>query len=181
FLVERAGGAPEVFTSALRFAKALTDDAAPAPSVESLSADALEQSSPEEIIRVALARFGKACAISFSGAEDVVLLDMASRSGLPFSVFTLDTGRLPPETHEFIERVRTHYGIDIEVVNPDPSELEPFVRAKGLFSFYDDGHRECCGVRKVAPLRRVLATYAAQITGLRQDQSPTRTDVPVLQ
>ena len=80
------------------------------------------------------------CALAFSGAEDVVLIDMAAQTGLPFSVFCLDTGRLHPETYRFIDQVRKHYGIEIELMSPEPDALQPFVRKKGLFSFYEDGH-----------------------------------------
>lgn len=141
----------------------------------------LEHRSPPEIVRWALERFGTDCALAFSGAEDVVLIDMAIKSGTPLSVFSLDTGRLHPETYRFLDQVRKHYGIEIELVSPAPAALEPFVRKKGLFSFYEDGHHECCGVRKVEPLKRVLATRRAWMTGQRRDQSPTRSDVPVVQ
>ena len=75
-------------------------------------------------------------------------------------MFSLDTGRLHAETLRFIDSVRKHYGIEISVTAPDTVPLEGLVRKKGLFSFYDDGHPECCGIRKVAPLRRVLTRYA---------------------
>lgn len=125
-------------------------------------------------------RAGEA-AISFSGAEDVVLIDMAHRAGLPLDVFSLDTGRLHPETYEYLERVRKHYGIVIEMVMPEPKAVAELVRAKGLFSFYSDGHGECCGLRKVEPLRRKLATLKAWITGQRKDQGVTRTELPLQQ
>lgn len=117
-------------------------------------------------------------AISFSGAEDVVLVDMAQRAGLELDVFSLDTGRLHPETYEFLERVRKHYGIVIELVMPEAEPVTELVRAKGLFSFLQDGHGECCGLRKVEPLRRKLGTLQAWITGQRKDQGVTRTDLP---
>ncbi len=119
--------------------------------------------------------------ISFSGAEDVVLIDMAVKSGLQPSVMTLDTGRLHPETYRFIEEVRTTYGVAIDALAPDASEVTNLIKTKGLFSFYTDGHEECCGIRKVAPLRRKLATVDGWITGQRQDQSPTRADVAVIE
>ena len=77
--------------------------------------------------------------------------------------------------------MRAHYSIDIQLFSPDPALLQPFVRSKGLFSFYEDGHKECCTVRKVEPLGRALRQYRAWITGQRRDQSPTRSDVPLLQ
>jgi phosphoadenosine phosphosulfate reductase len=137
--------------------------------------------SPEEIVALALAEFPEA-AISFSGAEDVVLIDMATRIRPDVRVFTLDTGRLHRETYEFLERVREHYHIRLEVLFPDAAAVEQLVREKGLFSFYRDTHQECCGIRKVAPLKRLLATVPAWITGQRKDQSPgTRAAVPVAQ
>jgi phosphoadenosine phosphosulfate reductase len=117
-------------------------------------------------------------AISFSGAEDVVLIDMALSIRKEIPVFTLDTGRLHPETYRFIEKVRKHYQIDIELLTPDRHVLDAFVKRKGLFSFYEDGHQECCGIRKVEPLRRKLGQVDAWITGQRRDQSvDTRQDL----
>ncbi|MFO0746786.1 MAG: phosphoadenylyl-sulfate reductase [Myxococcota bacterium] len=137
---------------------------------------------PPAIVDWALARWGAGCAIAFSGAEDVALIDLAARSSRPFSVFCLDTGRLFPETLEFIDTVRRHYGIAIDIVAPDTQRLEAFVRAKGLMSFRQDGHEECCGIRKVEPLGRALAGRAAWMTGQRADQSPaTRGGLAVIQ
>lgn len=136
---------------------------------------------PEDILQLALKRY-RAIGISFSGAEDVVLIDMAMRIRKDVSVFTLDTGRLHPETYRFLENVRAHYDIDLEVLFPDSEALAALVRKKGLYSFYRDGHQECCGIRKVAPLKRKLNSLDAWITGQRRDQSPcTRTAIPVLQ
>jgi len=78
--------------------------------------------------------------------------------------------------------VEKHYGIHIEYTFPDQQEVVDLVRAKGLFSFYNDGHQECCRVRKVRPLRKHLTSLKAWITGQRKDQSPgTRNEVPVVQ
>ncbi|MCS6969519.1 MAG: phosphoadenylyl-sulfate reductase [Planctomycetota bacterium] len=132
---------------------------------------------PAALIARALAEHGRDCAIAFSGAEDVVLLAYARQSGLPFRVFTLDTGRLHPETYEFLDRVERHFALRIEVLFPDAAAVEALVRAKGLFSFRVDGHEECCRIRKVAPLRRYLAGLRAWITGQRRDQSPTRSSL----
>jgi phosphoadenosine phosphosulfate reductase len=121
---------------------------------------------PQDILALALKEYSPDIGIAFSGAEDVALVEMATRIGLPFKVFVLDTGRLHAETYQFIEKVRTHYGITIEAV----------------FSFYVDGHKECCGIRKVEPLMRALGPLRAWVTGQRKDQSPgTRADVPVIQ
>ena len=145
-------------------------------------ADAYSTKSPQEILAVALEAYSPSIGIAFSGAEDVVLLDMAVKIGTPFTVFCLDTGRLHAETYQFIEKVRTHYGIPIETVLPQSDAVQQLVREKGLFSFYQDGHTECCGIRKVEPLTRALAPLQAWVTGQRKDQSPgTRANIPVVQ
>lgn len=136
---------------------------------------------PRVILRKALELFEN-IAISFSGAEDVVLIDLAVSLRQNISVFSLDTGRLHPETYRFIEKIRQHYQIDIEILTPDRAVLDDFVKRKGLFSFYRDSHEECCGIRKVEPLKRKLAHLDAWITGQRKDQSlETRQDIPEVQ
>ncbi len=140
-----------------------------------------QDKSPDEILKLALSNFDN-IAISFSGAEDVVLIDIATKIDPNVKVFSLDTGRLHAETYRFIEQVREHYNIKIELLSPDNAALEKFVQEKGLYSFYKDGHKECCGIRKVMPLRRKLNTLDAWITGQRRDQSPgTRAEVPVVE
>ena len=153
------------------------------PTIDHVDALATEYAdkSPSEILELALSQQGE-IAISFSGAEDVVLIDMAHNLGKPFRVFSLDTGRLHAETYEFLETVRKHYGIQIEICFPEPDAVQKLVNEKGLFSFYQDDHKECCGIRKVQPLRKKLATLDGWITGQRKDQSPgTRTEIPVVQ
>ncbi len=140
-----------------------------------------DNKTPQEIIDLALSKFTN-IAISFSGAEDVVLIDMAKKTGKKFRVFSLDTGRLHPETYQFLEEVRKTYNTDIEIFFANRDATEKLVKEKGLFSFYKDGHKECCDVRKVDPLKRALNTVDAWITGQRKDQSPgTRATVPVIQ
>ncbi len=207
FLVRSDEGAPRLYTSALRLVKEVlakgpdTADATSgegdsgrselrpsvSPVVSAVGADEimaqsveLADASPQRIVEWTFGKLGRRCAIAFSGAEDVVLIDMAAKRGLDFSVFCLDTGRLHPETYRFIDRVREHYGIEIEMAFPEAIRVQDLVRKKGLFSFYEDGHGECCGIRKVEPLRRVLGTFDGWMTGQRRDQSPTRAEVPVL-
>jgi phosphoadenosine phosphosulfate reductase len=141
----------------------------------------LAHKNPRFILKKALSLFDN-IAISFSGAEDVVLIDMAVNIRKDIQVLTLDTGRLHPETYRFIEKVRKHYQIDIALLTPDREVLDDFVKRKGLFSFYDDGHQECCAIRKVEPLKRRLAHVDAWISGQRRDQSlDTRQDIPEVQ
>ncbi|MBK7583120.1 MAG: phosphoadenylyl-sulfate reductase [Myxococcales bacterium] len=148
--------------------------------VEAL-AESLAGAAPGAIVRRALTEHGADLGISFSGAEDVLLIELARQSELPFRVFSLETGRLHPETQRFFGRVEKHYGIRIEYCLPDGAKVQELVRRKGLFSFYEDGHTECCNLRKVEPLKQHLATLSAWLTGQRRDQSPTRAEVPIVQ
>lgn len=142
----------------------------------------LVHASPLEIMDNALSMFGNDIAIAFSGAEDVALIEYARLTGRPFRVFSLDTGRLNPETYQLFAEVEKHYNIHIEYTFPEAEEVQALVRSKGLFSFYEDGHQECCRIRKVKPLKRALKGLRAWITGQRRDQSPgTRAAVPIVQ
>lgn len=142
--------------------------------------ESLLNSQPKDIIAAVIREFPN-FAISFSGAEDVVLIEMASKLQPAPPVFTLDTGRLHAQTYQFMEKVREHYSLNLETLHPDPESLSKLVNSKGLYSFYADGHEECCGIRKVEPLRAKLAGLDAWITGQRRDQSPSRAAVPVIQ
>ena len=143
--------------------------------------DDLSTKTPQEILAAALDKVDNV-AISFSGAEDVVLIDMASKLGKPFRVFTLDTGRLHKETYQFLEAVREKYGVSVETTFPEAEAVRKLVDEKGLFSFYKDDHKECCGVRKIGPLRKKLTTLGGWVTGQRKDQSPgTRAEIPFIQ
>ena len=139
-----------------------------------------EHARAEELLAWALDRFHPRLAISAAGGVDgMALIDMAWRIQPGVRVFTLDTGRLPPETYELFERVRDRYGINVEFEFPDRDEVERMVFINGPNLMYRGvEHRiRCCEVRKVEPLRRKLATLDAWISGLRRDQWKTRTRV----
>ena len=144
------------------------------------AAQNLKGAPPLEVLRWAMARFGRSLAVASSfSIEDCVMIDMTMRA-VPGGarVIALDTGRLPDETYMTAERVRAKYGVEIEWTFPDRVAVESLVRRKGLYSFRDslaDRH-ECCGIRKVEPLGRALAGLDAWVTGLRNEQSVTRTD-----
>ena len=141
----------------------------------------LQTQTPQEVLEFALEQYDN-IAISFSGAEDVVIIDMASKINHDLQVFCLDTGRLHAETYRFIEQVRSHYNLKLDVLSPNSEAVNKLVREKGLFSFYEDNHQECCSIRKIAPLRNKLLTVDAWITGQRKDQSPgTRAGIPIIQ
>ena len=185
FIVRDADGAEAIYESGLKLVRERFPDApshaTPKPpgraALPGLAAR-LHDAEPADVLRYALERYRERCAIAFSGAEEIVLIDMATRLGLPFSVFTLDTGRLHGETYEFIDEVRRRYGVSIEIVFPDAADVTELVGRKGPNSFYRDGHGECCAIRKIHPLKRTLAHYDAWVTGQRRDQSPaTRGDL----
>jgi len=89
---------------------------------------------PRDILREILTHYPQA-AISFSGAEDVALVVMAKKLQPAIRVFTLDTGRLHPETYRFIDQIREQYSLDLEFLYPDTAAVQALTREKGLFSF----------------------------------------------
>lgn len=110
------------------------------------------------------------------GAEDMVVLDLIARDGLAIGIFTLDTGRLPRETHELVAEVRRRYGLEIDVYAPWPGAVDAYIEQYGIDGFYDgvEQRKACCNVRKVEPLRRALAGKRGWITGLRREQADSR-------
>jgi phosphoadenosine phosphosulfate reductase len=137
-------------------------------------------STAEAILAWADARFGERAVISCSfGVEDVVLIDLAARFAPRLGVFTLDTGRLPPETYEVMEEVRRRYRIAIQTYFPERAAVEELEHVQGYFSFRRgiEERKECCAIRKLEPLSRALAGRSAWLTGLRREQSVTRAEV----
>ena len=144
-------------------------------------ADQFETASPEKLLRWAVAQYGRALSLACSfGAEDVALVDMLLKLDPQARIFVLDTGRLHEETYDVMERCRQRYGIEFEVYNPDTHRLQELLRTKGPNPFYAsiENRKECCGIRKVEPLKRALSTSKAWITGLRREQAVTRFNLP---
>lgn len=147
--------------------------------ITALAAD-FEKKIPQEVLAWAFHTFGDRVALASSfGAEDVVLIDMMIQLNPKARIFTLDTGRLNQETYEVMDAVRQKYRCSIQVMFPNTEKVETLVRTKGFNLFYEsiENRKECCGVRKVEPLNRALAELDAWITGLRRQQSVTRTDM----
>jgi phosphoadenosine phosphosulfate reductase len=139
-----------------------------------------DKAAPQEVLAWALSTFGRGAALAWSGAEDVAVLDMMHRIDPKAArVFTLDTGRLNPETYDLVDAVRRQYGIEVEVMFPDAAAVEAMVRAKGVNLFYHslENRKLCCRLRKVEPLGRALAGLDGWITGLRRSQAATRKDL----
>ncbi len=137
-----------------------------------------EKKSAEDILAWAAEKFsGKIIFASSFGAEDMVVIDLIDRNKLPIKVITLDTGRLPQETYDLIEMTKKKYNIPIQIYYPKTDTVEKLASEKGLFSFRESiaNRKECCQIRKIEPLRRALEGKEAWITGIRKDQSVTRT------
>jgi phosphoadenosine phosphosulfate reductase len=136
--------------------------------------------SAENILRTALEQYPGRIALSSSlSIEDQVLTDILVRLDPAARIFTLDTGRLFPETYTLIDRTNKHYGIRIEVFFPEREAVESMVNGQGINLFYDSlaQRKECCRIRKIEPLRRAFGGLDAWICGLRREQSITRTEV----
>ena len=158
---------------------------------EPLSSSALDahratlvEAKAEDILRWATERWRRRLALCTAfQAEGSVLLDMAWRIDPEIRVITLDTGRLPQETHDLIERVRWRYGIRVEVHTPDARAVEAMVSTDGPNLFYHSrgGRQTCCRIRKVEPLHRALDGLAVWVTGLRREQARSRAGVQRLE
>jgi phosphoadenosine phosphosulfate reductase len=110
------------------------------------------------------------------GAEAMVLMDIMAVQLPEIDIFSIDTGRLPEETHELLARLETRYGQRIRLIYPDSADLEALVNAQGTNGFQKSvGARvSCCETRKVGPFKRGIAGYNAWVTGVRREQSPLR-------
>lgn len=113
------------------------------------------------------------------GLEDQVIFHQIATANLPIEVFTLDTGRLFPETYSVWSRTLNRYKAEIKTFYPDKDRIEEFITRKGPNSFYEsvENRIECCNIRKVEPLRRALAGHRLWITGIRAEQSLNRKDM----
>ena len=137
----------------------------------------LKGKSAEEVIQYFLGKYpGRVTLGSSLGAEDQVLLDMMSKCCRDFSVFTLDTGRLFPETYDLIDRTNKKYGMAIKIFFPDNDHVEEMINSKGINLFYDsiENRKQCCYIRKIEPLKKALPGKDVWVTGLRKDQSLNR-------
>lgn len=138
----------------------------------------------EDAIRLSVERFTPAriaLASSF-GAEDQVLTDMLSRVAPQARVFTLDTGRLFQETYDTMQASTARYGIRYEAYAPEANDIADLVATDGPNLFYKsiEKRKQCCEIRKLRPLRKVLSTVDAWICGLRREQAITRTGVELV-
>jgi len=140
--------------------------------------------SAEDILKWAFDTFKDRIVFASSfGAEDVVVIDLISKINPSAKIITIDTGRLPDETYELMEDTRKKYNVELLTYFPDKSEVENLLDEKGYYSFREslNNRKECCRIRKINPLRRVLKDCDAWITGLRKEQSVTRKDMNIVE
>jgi phosphoadenosine phosphosulfate reductase len=144
----------------------------------------LDGLSPERALARVADRFGEDAVFSTSfGIEDQVITHLIGQQPLPITLFTLDTGRLFPETYSVWSRTLEVYPIKIEAYFPSPYDLENFVHKKGPNAFYAsvENRKTCCHIRKVEPLQRALKGKKIWITGLRKEHSPERKNLQTLE
>jgi phosphoadenosine phosphosulfate reductase len=137
----------------------------------------LKDRNPESVIGFFLEHYGEHIVLSTSlGLEDQVITRMVLDQNKETEVFTLDTGRLFPETYDLIARTNKYFGIRMKTYFPEASKVEKMVAENGVNLFYNslEKRKMCCGVRKVAQLPRAFKDKQAWICGLRKDQSVSR-------
>jgi phosphoadenosine phosphosulfate reductase len=136
----------------------------------------------QALLQRAAAEFAPVTQASSLGAEDVVITHLINCLQLDIPVFVLETGALHTETLALLERTQAHSRAPIKVFRPVPESVIQFVRQKGQDAIYKsmELRKACCGVRKMEPLARALMGQRAWITGLRQEQSNARAEVPLL-
>jgi phosphoadenosine phosphosulfate reductase len=142
----------------------------------------LEDAAPEDVLRWVYSRYQRVAIVASFQSESTVLVDMASQLVEQPEVVTLDTGRLPQETHDQIDRELVAHRLRLHVQTPDPRELEELAAEHGTNPFHRSVELRhlCCEVRKTRPLARALRGFDAWITGLRRDQARSRAATPVV-
>jgi len=127
-------------------------------------------------LRAAVVSYKNVCYANSLGAESMVLTDLIWEAVPQIEIFSIDTGRLFPETYELIERLQRRYGRKLRIYYPEAAHLEEWVGENGINGFRNgmEERRSCCAVRKVEPFRRALAGRAAWVTGIRRGQSASR-------
>jgi phosphoadenylyl-sulfate reductase (thioredoxin) len=142
----------------------------------------LESAPPEEVLRWAYATFERVAIVASFQLESTVLIDMACQLVDAPEVITLDTGRLPEETHHFVDRMLRTHRFRLHVETPEPRQVREMTAVHGMNLFYGSLalRRRCCRVRKGLPLARALRGFDAWVTGLRRDQTALRAETPVV-
>jgi phosphoadenosine phosphosulfate reductase len=151
--------------------------------IEKLNTE-LANKTPQEVISYFLEAYkGKVALSSSLGLEDQVLTDLVVKADKSARIFTLDTGRLFPETYSLIDKTNMHYGIQLEVFFPNSEAVQDMVKQEGINLFYKgiNERKRCCQVRKLEPLKRAFQGLKVWICGLRREQSVTRQDMQLVE
>jgi phosphoadenosine phosphosulfate reductase len=119
---------------------------------------------------------GKVVFTTSFGMEDQVISHLIFENNIPVDVVTLDTGRLFKETYSVFEATVERYQKKIKVYFPDHEAVGKLMTEKGPFSFYysKENRIECCRIRKVNLLDRVMEGMSCWISGIRASQSENR-------
>ena len=143
----------------------------------------LENKTTVDVIAYFLDNFKNVALSSSLAAEDQVLTDILLKKNKNASIFTLDTGRLHPETYDVMDATNLKYGIKIDVFFPDNENVQKLYKTQGVNGHYEsiENRKNCCNIRKIEPLKRALKDVEVWITGLRASQSVTRTDMPLVE
>jgi len=117
------------------------------------------------------------------GAEDVVILDLLVKHNIEIRVISLDTGRLPQETYDVMDKWRKKPCLNIDIYLPDANAVEAMIKQDGVNLFYDsiEKRKQCCHVRKILPLKRALSGAKAWVTGLRGEQADSRENMQAVE
>jgi phosphoadenosine phosphosulfate reductase len=133
----------------------------------------------KSVISFALNHFGDKISFASSmGAEDQLITSMIAGINKSAKIFTLDTGRLFQETYDLIQKTNSRYKINIKAFFPDNKQVEEMVDQHGINLFYDsvENRKRCCHIRKIVPLGRALKNQEAWFTGLRKEQTASRSE-----
>jgi phosphoadenosine phosphosulfate reductase len=119
---------------------------------------------------------------SFSFEDQLISHDILTNN-IDISIFTLDTGRMFPETYSVWSRTNEKYNTQIIPFYPNTDDIQEFVRERGPNSFYEsvENRKTCCHIRKVEPLSRALKGKSIWVTGLRAEHSHTRQGLEVME
>lgn len=143
-----------------------------------------KNSTSQEILEYFIKEFGEKAALSSSfGVEDQIITHMILSLEKNANIFTLDTGRLHPETYSVMDATNLKYGVKVNVLFPKTEEVQKLYKDQGINGFYESlqNRKTCCYVRKIEPLKRALGELDVWITGLRASQSVTREDLNVIE
>ena len=143
----------------------------------------LLENSTQEVISYFVENFKNVALSSSLGVEDQVLTDLLLNKDKNANIFTLDTGRLHPETYDVMDATNLKYQIKINVFFPQNQMVQELYQTQGINGHYEsiDNRKRCCNIRKIEPLKRALENVDIWITGLRASQSITRTDMPLVE